>query len=368
MRVALLGEQLFAPVPGGTGRYSRELWQALVRTAEPGNDLQLWTAWHARAELTRAGAPGARRLPLPRRALTAAWEYGLPPAPQGAQLVHAPTPLAPRVQVPLVVTIHDTVPWTHPETLSRRGARWHIQMAERAIGHGAHITVPTQAVADSLSAMGLDLRPDHVHVLGAGVSAALAVPPSPAESAEVARELDLPPRFVLSLATFEPRKGLDILLDALAELGPRAPILVLVGQPGWGGLDPEAEARRRKVPADRVRVLRSLPDRQLAVVLRRAEMLVMPSRAEGFGLPVLEAMAVGTPVICSDDPALCEVAGGAALVVARGDSGALAGALSELGSDPVRRRGLSRLGLDRAAHFSWDEVGQRAWRLYAALV
>jgi glycosyltransferase involved in cell wall biosynthesis len=241
-------------------------------------------------------------------------------------------------------------------------------MAERAIRHGAHITVPTQAVADSLSAVGLDLRAGQVHVLGAGVSAAHAVPPSVQESAEVSRELELPSRFVLSLATFEPRKGLDILLDALAELGPQAPNLVLVGQAGWGGLDPEAEARRRNLPADRIRVLRSLPDRELAVVLRRAELLVMPSRAEGFGLPVLEAMAVGTPVICSDDPALCEVAGGAALVVARGDSDALAGALSELVGDPVRRGGLSRLGLDRAADFSWDEVGRRAWRLYAALV
>ncbi|CAN5640291.1 glycosyltransferase family 1 protein [soil metagenome] len=354
-------------MPGGTGRYTRELADALVRTATEDSTVQLWTAWHSRHELIAAGLPSARRLPLPRRALVAAWERGLPPAPRGMALVHAPTLLVPRVRVPLVVTIHDTVPWTHPQTLTPRGARWHRRMAERAVSVGAHITVPTQAVADSLAEHGLPIAPDHLHVLGAGVAPGLAVQPTAERSQQVADELQLPPRYVLSLATFEPRKGLDVLFDAMALLGPRSPVLVLVGRPGWGAVDPAAEARRRKLPADRIRVLGPIPDSQLAVVLRRADALVMPSRAEGFGLPIVEAMAVGTPVICSDDPALQEVSGGATLIVPRGQPDPLAAALLALSGDDDARYRLGAAGLVRAADFSWDDVARRAWRLYASL-
>jgi glycosyltransferase involved in cell wall biosynthesis len=281
-------------------------------------------------------------------------------------VVHAPTLLFPRVQVPLVVTIHDTVPWTHPQTLTPRGVRWHRRMAERAVSAGAHIAVPTQAVADSLLQQGLGIAGGRLHVLGAGVTPSLAAVPSAELSQQVADDLRLPSRYILSLATFEPRKGLDVLFDALALLGPRAPVLVLVGRPGWGGVDPAVEARRRKLPADRVMVLGPVPDRQLAVVLRRADALVMPSRAEGFGLPIVEAMAVGTPVIASDDPALLEVAGGAALIVPRGEPGQLAEAVAAIAADDSRRW-LSAAGSVRAADFSWDDVARRAWRLYTSL-
>ena len=137
MRVAFLVEQLLAPVPGGTGRYSAELGAALVRTATAGDEVTGWAAWHrAVGPAVVAGVRGPRRLPLPRRALTLAWERGLGPAPRDADLVHAPTPLFPPPRHrPLVVTIHDTVPWTHPDTLTPRGAVWHRAMAERAALH-----------------------------------------------------------------------------------------------------------------------------------------------------------------------------------------------------------------------------------------
>jgi glycosyltransferase involved in cell wall biosynthesis len=103
------------------------------------------------------------------------------------------------------------------------------------------------------------------------------------------------------------------------------------------------------------------------VILRRAAILVAPSRAEGFGLPVAEAMAVGTPVICSDAPALVEVAAGAAVVVPRDDADALADAVSSLLADDSERRRLRAAGLVRAADFTWDSVADRAWRLYRDL-
>src|SRR4051812_17211010 len=109
MRVGLVLEQLLAPVPGGTGRYSREIAAALVRRAPAGSTLVGATAWHR--ERVDLDGIDVRRLPLPRRPLTAAWERGLGPLVD-ADVVHAPSPLAPpRGQTPLVVTVHDAVPW-----------------------------------------------------------------------------------------------------------------------------------------------------------------------------------------------------------------------------------------------------------------
>ncbi|HKF34510.1 MAG TPA: glycosyltransferase, partial [Jatrophihabitantaceae bacterium] len=207
MQAAIFLEQALAPVPGGTGRYSVELAAALARTANQGDSVRSWTAWHRdTTPAVVAGVTGPRRLPVSRRALAEAWRYGVGPAPRGLDVLHAPTLLVPpRRPYPLVVTIHDAVPWTNPETLTPRGARWHREMAERAARTASAIGVPTQAVADELAAMLPVVRAVPVHVLGAGVAAAVAREPDPEYAEHVAAALSLPERFVLSLATLEPR-------------------------------------------------------------------------------------------------------------------------------------------------------------------
>jgi glycosyltransferase involved in cell wall biosynthesis len=262
-----------------------------------------------------------------------------------------------------VVTVHDAVPWTHPETLTARGVRWHRSMIERAAREADAIVVPTQAVSDEL-ARHVPLRHPPV-VVGEGVSARLV--PGPGEDG-VAERLGLPEGdFLVTLATIEPRKGLDVLLAALAGVGaPDIPLLV-VGQPGWGGLDVPQLARELGI-GDRVRLLGRLPDRDLAVVLARASVLVAPSRAEGFGLPVLEAMSAGVPVVSSDAPALVEVGGGATRIVPVGDSAALTDALAEVISAPRLRAELAEAGRRRAADFSWAAAAERLWELYASLL
>ena len=381
MRVAVILEQCLAPVPGGTGRYTRELAAGLVATAPAGDrageppgsaatsTVTGWTAWHRdTAAAVIPGVAGPRRLALPRRALVAAWERGAGPAPRNADLVHAPTLLAPpRSGVPLVVTLHDTVPWTMPETLTPRGAAWHRRAAERAARAAARVVVPTAAVADELRGVLPQLAADRVVVVGEGVAPVLATPPADADAR--AARLGLPPEgYLLSLATLEPRKGLDVLLAALAAPGaPGLPLLV-VGQPGWGGVDPATEAARLGLPAGRVRVLGRLPDADLAVVLHRATVLAAPSRAEGFGLPALEAMAAGVPVVISDAPALVEVTGGAAVVVPRGEPAALAGALGKIVEDPEFRQHLVTVGRRRATEFSWEATGRRLWAVYEEVV
>ncbi|MEN3358945.1 MAG: hypothetical protein V7637_2927 [Mycobacteriales bacterium] len=366
MQVAVLLEQCLAPVPGGTGRYSREIAAALARTAPAGSEVTGWTGWHRDASAARvAGVGGPRRLPLPRRALVAAWERGVGPAPR-ADLIHAPALLAPpRRRTPLVVTIHDAVPWTHPETLTPRGVAWH----RRAVGYATRaadaIVLPTEAVATELRAV-LTLPEERTHVIGEGVTAALADQPPDADAR--AARLDLPAAYLLSLATLEPRKGLDVLLAALADpAAPEVPLLV-VGQPGWGGVDPAAAAAELGLPPGRVRVLGRLSDPDLATVLHRATALVAPSRAEGFGLPVLEAMAAGVPVVTSDAPALVEVGGDATIVVPRDAPSALAVALRSLLADDTRRRALVEAGRRRATAFTWVTAARALWTVYAKVL
>jgi glycosyltransferase involved in cell wall biosynthesis len=369
VRVAVIVEQLLAPVPGGIGRYTRELTAALARSAGSGDQVHGWSAWHRDpAAAFVPGVAGPTRLALPRRPLTLAWEHGIGPAPRAADVVHAPSPLFPPPRGRgLVVSIHDTVPWTHPETLTPRGAHWHRLMARRAVDSGAEIGVLTAAVGHELLELLPGLSSDRVHRLGAGVADALRHQPDPARTAEVARRLALPERFVLTLATLEPRKGLDVLVAAAAALGPAAVPVLVVGQPGWGGVDLAATARAAGLGPDAVRVLGRLDDADLGVVLRAASVLVVPSRAEGFGLPVVEAMAVGTPVITSDVPALVEVAGAAAVVVPRGDHGELAAAIEAVLTDPGLRARLAAAGLVQAAGHTWEAVADRAWPLYRAL-
>ena len=356
MRVGLVLEQCLAPVPGGTGRYSREVATALSRRAPEGSAVAGVTAWH-RTLLRLPGVPSFR-LAMPRRALIALWERGRGPS-VGGDVVHALTPMAPpRRDTPLVVTVHDAVPWTHPETLTPRGVRWHRSVIERAARTADLIVVPTHAVADELQAH-VDLG-GRLRVIGEGVSADLQVPTD--ADARAAR-LRLPDRYLLTVATLEPRKGLGVLLEVLADPAvPDVPMLV-AGQSGWGDVDLPAEARRLGI-ADRVRVLGRVPDPDLAVLMDRATALVVPSRAEGFGLPMLEAMSLGTAVVTSPAPALVEVAGGASLVAPDSE---LADALRSVVEDDALRARLQEAGRRRAAAFTWDGVADALWTAYGEI-
>ena len=396
-KLVVLLEQVLAPVPGGTGRYSRELAAALAATAPSGWTVGSAVARHADPDPAMIpGVEGPRLLPLPRRALIAAWDSGVPLWP-GGDAVHAPTPLAPpgpRRGRDLVVTVHDTEPWTHPDGLTRRGVGWHRRMIARAARRAGALVVPTAAVAADL--------PRHVpcragvHVVGAGVSATVGSPlvgePGVGEPAGepgvgepvvgepgvdgagerreaelIAARLDLPPRYVLAVGTLEPRKGIDTLVAALAE--PNAPGLpvLLAGQPGWGRVDPADLARRAGVDPARVRVLGRISDAELGVVLHRATVLAAPSQAEGFGLPVLEAMAAGVPVVHSDAPALVEVAGGAGEMFVRNDPAGLATALRTVLADRAKSEGMIAAGRRRARQFTWERTARRVWSVHLAL-
>lgn len=361
----MLTEQLLAPVPGGTGRYTRELLAAMAATAPPGWTVAGVTATHRDLQpAVVPNVPGPRALPLPRRGLTALWEHGVALWP-GGDAVHAPTPLAPpgvKRGRCLVVTVHDTVPFTHPETLTRRGAAWHQAAIRRATGRANAVVVPTAAVAEELQTHAPGPAP--VAVVPHGVPDVFRRPMDNNEAALRAGRLRLPETYVLAVGTVEPRKGLDVLVKAMARKhAPDLP-LVVVGPRGWGSVDLLELATEHGFPASRLHVTGRIDDENLSAVLRRAAVLAVPSRAEGFGLPVLEAMAVGTPVVHTDVPALVEVAGGTGLIVPRDDAETLAHALREAVSGTAATAERVAAGRLRAAAFTWEHAATELWRLH----
>ena len=206
--------------------------------------------------------------------------------------------------------------------------------------------------------------PATVAVVPHGVPEAIRAEVDPEQVRVTVAGLELPDSYVLAVGTVEPRKGLDVLIEAMAK--PYAPDLplVVVGPPGWGEVDLTALAEEHGLTAGRLRVLGRISDIDLAVVLRRAAVLAVPSRAEGFGLPVLEALAVGTPVVHTDVPALAEVAGDAGVTVPRGDARALAAALQAVLDDPAGTQRRVAQGRLRAEAFTWEHVATELWRLH----
>lgn len=366
--LVVLVEQLLAPVPGGTGRYTRELASALARTAPAGWVVTSAVARHSDpSPAVIPGVEGPKVLRLTPRALTYAWEHRWPLWP-GGDSVHAPTPLAPatpRRGGSMVVTVHDTVPWTHPETLTKRGATWHRKVIERATYQAGAIVVPSAAVAAELTMHAPGTA--RVHVVPPGVPAALATPPDQEATFRVRSRLRLPDRYALAVGTVEPRKGLDVLVSALARSDAPDLPLVVAGQPGWGGVDLESVAQRYGLPANRLVMLGRVSDEELAVVLHGAAVFVMPSLAEGFGLPVLEAMAAGVPVVHSDAPALVEVAGGTGVLVRRQDPAALAKALRTVFDDGSRTEARVARAKDRAARYTWERTARAVWNVHLEL-
>lgn len=362
-QLTVVADQLLAPVPGGTGRYTRELLRAMAAATPDG-----WTLASvvSRGDAARAHVPGVvgpKVLPLNRRALTLAWERGLPVRPRG-DVVHATTPLAPppRRGRGLVVTVHDAVPWIAPETLTRRGVRWHRRAITRAAREADALVVPTRAVADEL-ARHVEIAA-RVEVVGEG--AAPSVVRADASDRAVAESLRLPPEYVLAIGTVEPRKDHATLVRAMARPGaPQLPV-VIAGPPGWGGVDLDRVRRDCGLAPDRLRLMGAVTDRELGVMLRAASALAVPSLEEGFGLPVVEAMAAGVPVVHSDAPALVEVAADAGRCFRRGDPSALAEEL-RCAVDPARRGGLVTAGLRRAESFTWERAARAIWRLHLEL-
>lgn len=268
---------------------------------------------------------------------------------------------------PTILTIHDMTLWLFPHYHYRKrllAMRPILPLAARRAA--AVITVSQSARADIIRL--LDLPADKVHAIHEA-PAPIFRPLSPGPAlAAVCRRYQLPDHFLLYVGTIEPRKNLVRLLEAFARLSPSFPHhLLLVGQRGWKDDEVFAAVERLNLAA-RVRFLGFVPADDLAALYNLAAAMVFPSLYEGFGLPVVEAMACGTPVIASNRGALAEVAGGAAELVDPTDIASIVAGLERLLADPDRGAELRALGLARAAGFRWETTAAQTRAVYEGVV
>ncbi|WP_268234438.1 glycosyltransferase family 4 protein [Mycetocola zhadangensis] len=367
---------MVTPLPNGISRYAEEMTRALIQTAPNGCAVEgvVSALPPEKVAAVEASLPGLERLhrtTLARRELAAAWQLGIVPS-FGSGMIHSPSLLAPLHRherefdaTQIVVTIHDTLVWTHPKSFTPTNVAWHKAMLKRARKHADAIVVPTHAVAEQLTEIA-DFG-DRVRVIPGAVASGLAVP---IDADWRANRLNLPSEYILTVGSLDPRRGITSLIHGLGGVGaPDLPVLVL-GPDTWGELSLAVVADEAGLAEDHVRALGYLSDEDLAVVLDRASVFVYPSLQEGFGLPLIEAFSFGTPVVHSDDPALMEVAGGAGIAVERGKKGygeRLADAVSSVLSDSERAGRMSIVGQDRARAFSWRDSAERVWALHADL-
>lgn len=274
----------------------------------------------------------------------------------------------PLVRVPgrkMVLTVHDVIPLLVPQSVSR-AYRWQFRlwMARSLRVADSIICISDRTRLDLLARF--PVSTDKLHVVHLGVDHVDDVRKPNGEEAATLAGFGLPERFVLYASALDARKNVRLLLDACLSLRRRGePVtLVLAGQRWFGsGSVEEAVGSLRAAGLD-IRVLGYQPEAVLYELMRRATAFVLPSRYEGFGLPPLEAMRLGTPVLVSDAGALPEVCGDAARYFHPDHVEGLASLLSEVLSSRAERERLIRAGTARAARFTWKQTAGRTLDVY----
>jgi glycosyltransferase involved in cell wall biosynthesis len=268
--------------------------------------------------------------------------------------------------VPSVVTIHDLSPFLFPQTFRRVNriyTRWAIRVACR---RAARILAVSEFTKQEIVRW-MRVPPERVVVTYNAADDRFA-PPSAEELAIFRRQKGLPERFVLFLGTLEPRKNLPLLLDAYAMVARSidAPLLI-AGSQGWLYEPVLAKAEQLGL-GDRLRFVGYVDQADQHLWYAAATVFAFPSLYEGFGMPPLEAMASGTPVVVSSSSSLPEVVGDAGLVVSPSDPEELADALHRVVTDETLRAELRMRGLAQARRFSWRNTAERTLEVYREAV
>lgn len=355
---------------GGISWYAVRLLQALA-TIDKENEYVLLQ--HHRHQEPIVSAPNFRRVTL-YTPVHHRWEQhplSLETRRLGLDLLHSPDFIPPlRNTVPAVITVHDLGFLLYPNFVTAESARYYGQ-TELALHRASRIIAVSQST-----------RSDLVRLLGAPEGKINVIYEAadplyhPIDRAEAQSQLhqmgiDAPDQFLLFVGTIEPRKNLGMLLRAYHRLRSsydfRFPLL-LVGAPGWLSSDIHDLVHQLDL-SESVRFLGSLADNDsLRSLYNLATMLVHPAHYEGFGLTPLEAMACGTPVVCSNAGSLPEVVGEAALLTPPDDVEAWTVAMHRIAWDADLRDGLSDKGIARAATFSWEKAARETLETYRQAV
>jgi glycosyltransferase involved in cell wall biosynthesis len=343
----------------GIGYYTEHLVDGLLQTRAPDDELLLISNRAPAPELARRWAPHLHVEGLPVRLL---WTQAQVPrllSQHGADVAVFPNYVVPLGSpCPTIAVVHDLALVRMPELFPRRKRMVVGALLRQSVAAASVVATVSEASRRDISALlGVDaartaLLPGAAHP---------SCRPRPVDEVAAVRARHRLRRYVLTVGTLEPRKNLLTLLDAWDRLGVDMD-LVVVGGRGWHDRD-LVRAIRTRGGAGRVRWLGYVPESELVALYAGAELFVYPSRLEGFGLPLLEAMACGAPVVASDVPALREVGGEAACFVPPGDAVALRQAMAQLLDDVAARSAASQRGLARAQRFSWARTAELLWEL-----
>jgi glycosyltransferase involved in cell wall biosynthesis len=361
----------------GIGRYARSLARAMAPLLEAGERL---TILHDPAHAFPLPAtPAVQLAPVDTSPFSAAQQWILPRllGRLRADLYHSAyflMPYAPRPSgIPALLTVYDLIPLLFPQhsTLRARGlARWANRLALRTVTRVLAISEATRR--DYLAHF--RLAPEKIQVTPLAADPAFVRQPAATVDAMRAR-YGLPERYALYLGSNKPHKNLERLVEAWARLRPRSayppagPRIPLVVAGAWDDRYPEARRRAAALSMeDEVRWLGPAPEAELPALYSGACLFVFPSLYEGFGLPALEAMACGTPVVCSNSSSLPEVTGDAGLLVDPLDVQAMADGMRQVLEDETLRQVMAEKGLCLARRFSWQETARRTLEAYRDLV
>lgn len=309
--------------------------------------------------------PGHRRLPVPGIVASHLWSrLDRPRADRwlaGCDVVHGTNYVVPPTSLPAVVSVYDCWFLAHPEAATpvvrRAGAR-----LRRAVDRGAWVHASSAATARSVTEL---LGTDRVVTIHLGPP---TLPPVGDRSGDGVSRFDGRP-FVLAIGTEERRKGLPLLVDAFGAVAARHPglLLVLAGASGDDS-DRIGAAVAASPVADRIVRVGAVDDRRKAELLRSAAVLAYPSLDEGFGFPILEAQAAGTPIVATDVGSVAEVAGDGAVLVPDRSVDAFAAALDEVLAGRTDRSGLVTAGRANLGRFSWEATVSGLVDLYRTVV
>jgi glycosyltransferase involved in cell wall biosynthesis len=334
----------------GAARYVTALGAALERH---GVDVQRFAI--GRAPIP--ALPDMRRVRVPLRLVQRWWRtVSWPPAERligRVHVVHATGLTVPPTRVPLVATVHDIAALDHPNLHPPRQVR-EVAAQVASLRRATVVVASSQVTADRLVARGVDQ--DRITVVPLGLTTLPAALPADASGPPIAQS------YLLAVGETSPRKGYLTLLRALARRPAADPLLVIAGPAG--AAEPHIRRAINELELEeRVVRLGPVDDSMLARLYRGALALCFPSVAEGFGLPVLEALGAGLPVIASDLPVLREVGGDAALFVPVGDDEAFAKTFDAVSDSRLRAR-LAAAGRERAAAFTWDRTAEGTMNAY----
>jgi glycosyltransferase involved in cell wall biosynthesis len=353
VRVAYTLEQCWHAIPGGTGVAAVRIAEAMERE----EDVRLIGVAgrhpHLPADPWTPPIPIAH-LPVGGPLLYESWLRLRRPAVERAtghvDVTHATTIIPPATRAPLVVTLHDLAFLHEPAHFTKRGVRVFNRSLDIVRREAALVLCSSQATMDDCVFAGLE--PSRLRLVPLGVD---VEPASDADVIRVRQHYALPERYLLFVGTLEPRKNLRGLAAAIAQLDEPLP-LVVAGAGGWGDIAIEADVD--------IRFLGFVPHDDLHPIYAGAHVFCYPSEREGYGLPVLEAMAQGVPVVTSAGTATEETAGAAAVLVQPKDPADIARGITEA---VARRSELSAKGLVRAHKLTWATTASLTAAAYREL-